>query len=549
VFDIHNFEHYCPVAFKIKTKIHGVQPFKLRKYQLRFLQHLKDDFSNGIVRSISLKPRQAGWSTLIAGINTHAMATRYNERGIMLADKFARTSEVHGIYSTFVYNMPKQLLPMVHTHNSEEIVFDNPLLRLRKKRPGLGSGVRSETAQDPNAGRSGTRMFAHLTEYAFYPYAAAIDEGVQNSIPLARGTRIFKESTANGMGGYGKSFFDQWNAAVAGESIYRPFFVAWYEIDDYAIIPPRDFILTREEINIIARMPAITNANLYWRRLKISEYTIDPDNALPPDERFKQDYPSYPEEAFLFSGRPVFDIEKLRRIIDDERRTPSPKISVRIVRPTLSMFPEMLTIYEMPKKGKKYFIGADTAEGIETGDSSSACILDDDAKQVAFFHGKIDPDLYGTALVELARVYNNAFLVPEKNNMGHTVINAIKKQSYYRVYHPIIDDVIDADKETEKLGWVTTAKSKQKMINALIAAIREDDIVIRDASLLLEMSTLTREPNGNIILNGKDKTVAACLALMGMGKNYEAAKVFTPGEKKKTFYETKDTAREEIKKA
>lgn len=546
MFDLFKFEDYCPAVLKIKTKLHGVQPFKLRKYQLRYLKHLKEDFPDGIIRSINLKPRQAGWSTLIAGLNMHAMATRFNERGIMLADKFARTNDVHGIYSTYVDNMPKSILPMISANNSEEIVFDNPNRFDRVRNPGLGSSLKSETAQDPNAGRSGTRMFAHLTEYAFYPYATQVDEGVQNSVPLAKGTRIFKESTANGMGGDGLSFYEQWMASERGDYIYKPFFVAWYEIDDYQMRVPLGFKLNKAEIELVTRCPEITDANLVWRRLKISEYASDPESSLSPEERFKQDFPSYPEEAFLSTGRPVFDTDKLKNQIDSLRRSPPPKVSIKIVQPNLKMFADLLTVYFVPEKGRKYFIGADVAEGLEIGDSSSAHIIDDNHRQVAKFHGKIDPDLYGRVLVELAKIYNNALIVPEKNNMGHTTLNAIKDEGYLRVYMTAIEDELEQSKETAKLGWVTTVKSKQKMINKLIASHRDDENQILDIDLLREMLTIVREANGDVVLNGKDRTVAVCLALMGTTQAYEPAKITDPDKKERLILTTRDATRERI---
>lgn len=546
--NILNFEWYANNVLKIKTKIHGVQPFKLRKYQLRYLQHLKEDFPDGIIRSISLKPRQAGWSTLIAGINTHAMATKSNERGIMLADKFSRTNDVHGIYSHFVSNLPKPLCPMIDKHNGDEIYFDNPDKDARIECPGLGSGFKSETAQDKNAGRSGTRKWVHMTEYAFYPYAESVDEGVQNSVPLARGTRIFKESTANGMAGDGESYYNQWCAAEANESIYKAFFVAWYEIDDYQLPVPRGFILNKTEIDLLARCPEITHANLVWRRLKISEYSKGTESSLTPEERFKQDFPSYPEEAFLSTGRPVFDMERLKNHINFLRQNPPPIIKVNFTRPHLSMYPNLLTVFKAPEKGKKYSIGADVAEGIEGGDASHAKVIDTDMNEVAFFHGQLDPDHFGKVLVELAQIYNNATIVPEVNNMGISTLHAIKETGYLRVYMREIKDEIDSAKVTLKMGWRTTVSSKQQMLNTLIASYRDTNIRLLDADTLREMLRLTRKDDGNVDLGGKDRVVATCLAIIGLGQIYESATVYDPNKAHKVMYETKDLSRELILK-
>lgn len=547
--NILDFSYYCPRVLKINTKTQGSQPFRLRKYQSRYIQHLKEDFPDGIIRSVVLKCRQAGFSSIVAGINVHAMTTRYNERGIMLADKFSRTGEVHGIYSHMVNNIPEKIRPMIAKNNDEEVLFDNPNKDLRNAKPGLGSGFKSYTALDENAGRSGTRMFAHLTEMAFYRYAMQIDEGVQNSIPLAKGTRIIKESTANGMANHGEAFYNLWTAAEAGESIYKPYFVAWHEIDDYQLPVPPGFILTPKEIDLIKLCPSITNANLVWRRLKISEYSSTSDSPLPPEERFAQDFPSYPSEAFLSTGRPVFDMQKLKEHSEDLKRHP-PKIQdIKIKQTYLSMYPKLLTVYFVPEKGMKYSIGADVALGLDIGDSSSAKILDSNHREVAYFHGQIDPDHFGRCLVELAKIYNNAIIVPERNSMGHTTLNAIKEMGYTRIYNSEVIDELDEHKITSKLGWLTTSKSKQVMLNALIAEYRDDDVTILDVGTINEMIKCTRESDGNVDLNGKDRLVALCLAIQGFNQIYESAVVWSPDKPKKTLYETKDTSRDEIKKS
>lgn len=542
--NILDFEWYCPNVLKIKTKIHGVRPFVLREYQKRYIHWKKTAFSNGIIRGIVLKPRQAGFTTLEAADNLHKIATRRNERALAMADKLGRTAEVQGIYSHYVNNIPERIKPMIAKDNTDEILFDNPNKDERLRRPGLSSGIKFETGQDENAGRAGTRTIAHLSEYAFFPYALQIDEGVQNSVPLAKGTSIIKESTANGMAGDGEQYFLQWNAAVAGDSIYKAFFVAWYEIDDYQMPVPRGFILNKTEIDLMALCPEITLANLVWRRLKISEYSKGTDSSLSPEERFKQDFPSYPEEAFLSTGRPVFDMDRLKKHIAFMSSNPPEVARVAFTRPHLSMYPKLLTVFKVPEKGKKYSIGADVAEGIEGGDASHAKIIDSDMNEVAIFHGHLDPDHFGKVLVELAQIYNNAIIVPEINNMGHTTLQAIKESGYLRVYMREVHDEIDQAKVTVKMGWRTTSSNKQTMLNLLIAAYRDSRIRFLDVDTLREMLRLTREDNGQVNLNGKDRVVATCLAIVGLDQIYEKATVYDPNKKEKVLFENKDLTRD-----
>ena len=529
--DLLNFKWFAENILMIQTKIDGLQPFRLRKIQHKYIDHLNKDFKDGIIRSIVLKPRQSGFSTVVAGINSHRMFMWSDERGIMLADKLDRTDEVFSIYNTFRKSTHPSILPLKHpkdVFNTQQIYFEN-------KR----SGFKGETQNDPHAGRAGTRRWAHLTEFAFYSNADSIDEGIQNSIPLAPGTRIFKESTAFGMSGIGASFYNQWEAANRGETIYKPFFVAWYEVDDYALKVPNDFKITHQEKDLVKMCKGITEANLVWRRLKLKEYASSTNQIFSPEERFCQDFPSYPEEAFLSSGRPVFDqntIKKHIRMLMDE----PPSISdVRLTKTYLSMYPQMLKVFKTPDKNKRYIIGADTAEGLASGDFSSAFIMTEDASQVGLFHGKLDPDIFGKVLVELAKIYNNAILVPELNNTGYATLAAIKNEGYLRVYMRSVFDVVGKE-QTEKMGFRTTVTTKQMMLSKLVAMYRDGDVTILDVNLVKEMGNLARESNGDVELNGQDRVVAACLALMGLEQMYRPTTVTTPNQPIKTVYETKD---------
>jgi hypothetical protein len=67
---------------------------------------------------------------------------------------------------------------------------------------------------------------------------------------------------------------------------------------------PDDFKLTNEEFELKEKFD-LDDEQLQWRR-----YTIR--NDFDGDEKmFRQEYPSTPEEAFLVTGRTVFNQDKL----------------------------------------------------------------------------------------------------------------------------------------------------------------------------------------------------------------------------------------------
>jgi hypothetical protein len=508
---VKEFPFYCESFLKIKTKTSGIQPFFLRDYQSKFYSFLSE--IEGPKRIIALKPRQAGFSTLCAAIFFHRMITRFSYSGIAMADKSGRTLEVGKIYSTFFSELPDKLKPAVARDNTEELLFDKP-------QGGLKSGLLFESAKDPSAGRASSRLFAHLSEAAFYDYYKDIDDGVQNSIPLHPESLIIKESTANGRAGIGKNFYQLWQAAKRGESIYKPFFVSWFEIPDYAI--DAKIHLTPYERELMGRHPGMTKQNIVWRRMKLMEYLDDEENSyLSPEERFCQDFPSNDEEAFLSSGSPVFPQDIITAYVTRLNATKSPdlKDKMGITSHIVQQFFKQLKIYTPPRQNLEYFIGADVSEGLVIGDSSSLCIFDQNYNQVGRWHGKIDPDLYGHLLAALGDFYCNAKLIVENNNMGHTTVTTLKNISYPNIYKKVTEDKVSKTFST-KYGWTTTGPSKQDMLNEAIRVMRERRCRIHDIRLIEQMGDVSRGENGNVNLNGKDRVVAFCLTMMGL-KHYK----------------------------
>lgn len=527
--DIDDFLLYSRKFFKINTKLHGTLPFEVRDYQrecIDFIENIK-----GPKRCIILKPRQAGLSTLISGFFTHKMMTMELFKGILMADESSRTDEVMKIYLTFIKQMltnknAAQFVPMIKYMSSEQIVFENPKRITDKELEGLTLpqqdallGLRSElqceTANDKNAGRAGSRRFAHLSEAAFYPYAEDIDEGIQNSIPTADGTYIIQESTANGRGGTGKAFYDLYMAAKAGDSLYKSYFIPWYRIDDYAIDPGRNFTLTAYERDVM-KQHGVTEANLAWRRLKLSEYRKGDEEALmTPEDRFCQDFPLDDQEAFISSGQPVFPPQETNRIINSLSKNRPAQINVDNLEPSVwvKRFQKGLELYTPPRKGKEYYIGADVSEGLAIGDASSCFIMDGEFNQVGRWHGKIDPSDFGHLLIALGDIYNTALIAPECNNMGHTVVTVIKESGYPRLYKKVTEDKVKKTKSTT-YGYRTTEQSKNDMLNELIKLVKDRELRILDVKLPIQMNDVTRGENGRVNLNGKDRVVAAAIAVI-----------------------------------
>ena len=123
----------------------------------------------------------------------------------------------------------------------------------------------------------------------------------------------------------------------------------------------------------------------------------------------------------------------------------------------------------------------------------------------------------GAELVKIGKFYNDALLCPEINNMGAATLSEIKRQNYPKIFFKEVYDEI-AMKRTVKLGWRTTAQNKLLMLSEFKAAFRNQLLNIKDIELLKEMTTVAFETSSKVELNGKDLTVAACLAVQAIAQ-------------------------------
>src|SRR3546814_5979522 len=116
-------------------------------------------------------------------------------------------------------------------------------------------------------------------------------------------------------------FYDAWKAAVSETSGYLAYFAPWVEDDKYRAQVPKGFKRTPDEEEYCAEVfdyyeEHLDDEQLIFRRQKI---------ALDGPELFKQEYPTFPKDAFLTSGAPVFNLTKL-----SERREAAPEIKHRM---------------------------------------------------------------------------------------------------------------------------------------------------------------------------------------------------------------------------
>lgn len=245
----------------------GKMRFDLRPSQEEALDHwAKERFS------ITLKARQIGWSTVVA---SHAWWLTYffPDRDVIMISKGEREAQKllamtkYGL--KFLPRWMQQRGPGVVRDTSDMLVFSND-----------STITSAPSAQDP--ARGSTAFLVILDEWASLPDA---ENGWASIKPVADiGGRIIGLSTAKG---YGNFFHKMWVDAETGNNDFATMF------HPYSVVPERDE---------------------HW-------YESESRNTL--SWIMAQEYPRDPNEAFIKSGNPVFDIELLMQM---EQRVALPKI-------------------------------------------------------------------------------------------------------------------------------------------------------------------------------------------------------------------------------
>jgi len=538
-----DFHFYSSNFLKIRTKEGELVNFKFNPMQEKSERLIYEhQVSKGKpIRVIWLKARQHGISTYCEGKIFHATANNAFKNAMIIAHEDKATQNLFSMSKLFHEELPTVLRPMKKYSNESALTFENPTNNDEEKyaNPGLRSKITVATAKNVDTGRSATIHSLHCSEVAFWDNPETLMTGLLQCVPDNPNTMVFIESTANGVGGY---FYDMWKKAERGENDFLPIFLGWHENPDYsrpfsskaekkAFIEAVMTTSIDDKGNIVKTEERILkeSLNLSWEQLNWRKWCIA--NKLNGDvEKFHQEYPATPDEAFIASGRPVFSTTALKTYMDNVQK---PIKSGYLVEQNGRVELEedekgYIKIWRFPEPNKFYCIGADVAEGLVAGDYSCGIVLDEDFRLCASWHGHIDPDLFGEELVKLAKFYNEAYVGPESNNNGSSTIRAIIRKEYWNLYYQKSYSKI-SDTITQKVGWNTNIRTKPLMINTLAAYIREKWLELPWETLISECFTYVKGDDG-VTTNAQngchDDTVMALaialqLLLEGRDENYE----------------------------
>lgn len=543
-----DFFRYASNNLWIKDKDANITKIDFNKAQLAIINRVLELLDQGKpVRLIILKARQMGLSTVIEALVYWWVTNHKNITAMIVSHDDASSKNLYNMFKRYYENSNPIFQPTRKYNTRNDIVFDvddktkAEAKRLGVDSPGLGSVIKTGTAQNTSVGRSDTLQIVHGSEIGEWDNGEELVASLLQTVPLRPNTMIFLESTAKGRGNY---FHKEWEAAKKGDSIFEPFFFPWWQHDEYEI-DEKVTDYDEEELGIIDqfRLAGIEEdrwpKKIAYRRYKKKEFSSDP-------MKIYQEYPSTDFEAFLASGRARFDIGSLLALERHANSQEPPKFySLEEKRGRVIVANEEkeapLKIWDLPDSREDYVIGADVAEGIsisstsKSGDYSVAEVMrKSDMKTVARWRGHIDPDKFGDVIDKLGRFYNNALVGVEVNNHGLTTITRLRDLFYTNMYRRErgIDERFE--QTTQKLGWKTDMKTKPLMIDALGEAIREGVLIDYDQTFISEAMTYVVDDNGRTNADTgcyDDCVIAKAIALQMFewsNNNKADLKVFKP---------------------
>lgn len=448
-------------------------------------------------RDIILKARKEGFSTIRLARMVAKCMTMKNRHCVVVSHEEQSTKR---LLERAVYLLDNSLIKVNYKVTGSTIEF-----------PDTESKIWIGTAGAKAFGRGDDITDYHLSEYAFWTnpgLIVGIEEACMND---AEGCI---ESTANG---WGTPYHKLWVSAekkeahkhseVAGPKFYKPHFYGWFWDANYRVESKRPLDELNDYEKMLRKMFNLSDHQLLWRRLKI-EASSDPT-------KFEQEYPAFPEEAFLVAGSMVFSPHAVRQqeaaarpiMWQGEIRdlNGKPKLEPTKGDPTTGINPGRLIIWLPPRRDSQYLGSGDVSSGIEpapgddvdeTGCYSVLDIYDIESwEQVAQWRGLVAPDEFGEICVMVGMLYNEALLAPEVNNHGHTACVVIRDSGYRNLYER------EEAKGGTTMGFYTmpgVTGTRARLINSLRASTRDLAIKINSPTTFSEMRSFVKKAGGKM---------------------------------------------------
>ena len=336
-----------------------------------------------------------------------------------------------------------------------------------------------------------------LDEFAFVPNHIAEDffSSVYPTITSGKTTKVIMVSTPHGM----NHFYRYWHDAERSKNDYVPTDVHWSQV------PGRDS---------------------EWKRQTIANTS---------EQQFKIEF----ECEFLGSVNTLISATKLRNLVYEEPMQRNAG----------------LDLYEEPIKDHNYIITVDVARGL--GNDYSAFIICDTTEFPYKIVGKyrnneIKPMLFPNIILDVAKAYNQAYLLIEVNDIGDQVASILQFDLEYenllmasmRGRNGQVVGQGFSGKKTQ-LGVRMTAAVKKLGCSNLKTMLEDDKILTCDYDIISELTTFAQKHNSFEAEEGCNDDLAMCLVIFAWLVAQDYFKEMSDNDIRKRLYDEQRNAIEQ----
>ena len=329
-----------------------------------------------------------------------------------------------------------------------------------------------------------------LDEFAFVPnhIAEAFFSSVYPTITSGKSTKVIMVSTPCGM----NHFYRYWHDAQRGKNEYTATEVHWSEV------PGRDEA---------------------WKEQTIKNTS---------EQQFKLEF----ECEILGSVDTLISVTKLRNLVFED--------------PIINNHKGLL-VYEHPVKGNDYIITVDTARGIDH-DSSAFIVFDITTypyRTVARYkNAEIKPMLFPNLIMDVAKAYNEAYVLVEINDIGEQVASIL---NYDLEYENLLMCAMRGRNGQQvgsgfsgsrtQMGVRMTAAVKKLGCSNLKTLMEDDKIITNDYDVIAELTTFVQKKQSWEAEDGCHDDLAMCLVIFAWLVAQDYFKEMTDTDVRKRIYE------------
>jgi len=352
------------------------------------------------------------------------------------------------------------------------------------------------TSTTGSAARGQSFSLVFLDEFAFVPHGIASEffKSVYPTISSGQETKMIIVSTPSGM----NHFYKMWVEAEEERSKFMPIAVDWWET------PGRDEKWKEEQI------------------------------ANTSEEDFNQEFAC----EFLGSSNTLINVNILRNLT--------------FVNPKFSK--NGFDQYEDIKEKHEYVISVDTSRGVG-GDNSAFTVIDITQipyRVVAKFKDStISPILYPELVYNVAKNFNNAFVLVEINDIGEQVASILYRDlEYENIFMTNIrgrsGQIIGSGFGNKpQYGVRTTKQVKRIGCSTLKDMVENQKIIIQDFDIIEELSNFISKKESFEADEGYHDDLVMCLVLFGWLVRQDYFKELTNTDIRKRILEDKESMMEE----